>query len=53
MYTAYKKTAGYAEMPERVIPEQPADILGLSFDYRHLSRDRLTPGLALYKKHLE
>ena len=37
-------------MPERVIPEQLADCLGLSFDYRHLSRDRLTLGLTAFEE---
>lgn len=49
VYTAYKKTAGYSEAPERVIPEQLADILGLTFDYRHLSKDRLTLGLTSFE----
>ena len=50
VYKTYKKTAGYSEMPERVIPEQLADCLGLSFDYRHLSRDRLTLGLTSFEE---
>lgn len=49
VYKAYKKTAGFAEMPMQVIPEQLADILGLTFDYRHLSRDRLTLGLTSFE----
>lgn len=49
VYKAYKKTAGYSEAPERVIPEQLADILGLTFDYRHLSKDRLTLGLTSFE----
>ena len=49
VYKAYKKTVGYSEMPERVIPEQLAEILNLTFDYRHLSRDRLTLGLTSFE----
>lgn len=49
VYKAYKKTAGYEAMPIRVIPEQLADILGLNFDYRHLSRDRLTLGATSFE----
>ena len=49
VYKAYKETAGYAETPLQVIPEQLAAILGLTFDYRHLSQDRLTLGLTAFE----
>ncbi len=49
VYKAYKKTAGFAEMPMQVIPEQLAAVLGLTFDYRHLSQDRLTLGLTSFE----
>lgn len=49
VYRAYKRTPGYGMMPERVIPEQLAEILGLTFDYRHLSQDRLTLGVTSYE----
>jgi len=49
VYKEYKKTPGYTEMPERVIPEQLAELLGLTFDYRHLSPDRLTLGVTSFE----